>query len=91
LVWLYLPQITTMRQLEFTEGFKYKGFRFAWKGSQLYRLPITKNGRSYSLKKIPKIKIANSSGFRVARDKKSVAQVLEMIRPMKKVTVNVAA
>lgn len=62
----------------FKYGFEYKGLNFGWKDKDLYRLPSEKNLRHYPLKKIPKIKVGLKQGYRVARDKKTVEQLMEL-------------
>lgn len=42
-------KITTLYKF----GFEYKGVVYGWKDKKLYRLPYTKDKRSYSLKEIP--------------------------------------
>ena len=37
----------------FAYGFEYKEVRYVWKDKKLFRLPYTKNKRSYSFKEIP--------------------------------------
>ena len=59
-------------------GFEYKGFNFGWLNKKLYRLPSTKNLRSYPLKELNEIKINKSKGYRVVRDRKTIKQLMEM-------------
>jgi hypothetical protein len=42
-------KVTTL----YKHGFEYKGVLYGWKNKKLFRLPYTKNKRSYSLKEIP--------------------------------------
>jgi len=64
--------------MKIKEGFKYKGFKYGWSAKKLYRLPGTKEGRQYQLRELPKIKVGNQSGFRICRDRKTVAQVVAL-------------
>lgn len=59
-------------------GFEYKGMTFGWKNKELFRLPSTKNKRSYSLKKVPLITVGNKKGYRIVRDKKTIEQLMEL-------------
>jgi hypothetical protein len=38
--------------LHYKYGFEYKSIRYVWKDKKLFRLPYTKNNRSYNLKEI---------------------------------------
>jgi hypothetical protein len=42
-------KVTTL----FKYGFEYKGVVYGWKDKKLYRLPYTKNKRSYNILEIP--------------------------------------
>lgn len=42
-------EITTL----YKYGLQYKGVLYGWKDKKLYRLPYTKNKRSYCLKEVP--------------------------------------
>ena len=42
-------EVTTL----YKYGFEYKGVIYGWKNKKLFRLPYTKDKRSYSLKEIP--------------------------------------
>ncbi len=37
----------------FKYGFEYKNIKYAWKNKKLFRLPYTKDKRSYNIKEIP--------------------------------------
>jgi hypothetical protein len=68
-----------MDKIEFTKGFVCNGFKYGWFKSKLFRLPTTKNDREYSLREVPKINInENIIGYRIQREKKSIAQVENM-------------
>lgn len=66
---------------EYTEGFIYKGVKFAWKNKKLFRLPIIKDGREYGLRLVPKINITDKvKGYRICREKKSLQQIRRMTK-----------
>lgn len=65
-----------MSKEHFSEGFEFNGFRFGWKKKTLWRLPTIKDGREYSMRKVPLIQITDRiKGYRIIRQKKSIAQV----------------
>ncbi len=66
--------------IKYKYGFEYKGFLFGWKNKKLHRLPSVINLRSYPLKELPTITIGlkKKKGYRVARDKKTIDQLMEM-------------
>ena len=45
--------------VKYKYGFKYKGVLYGWKNKKLYKLPYTKNKRSYKLKEILFSKVVN--------------------------------
>jgi len=71
--------------MQFKEGFIHKGFKFGWHNKKLYRLPLVRKGKRYSLRKLDIIPIGNKEGFRLIRDKKSIDQVRDMTSPFKSV------
>ncbi len=73
--------------VKFEEGFKFKCFKFGWLGGKLFRLPNKLHDREYSMREVPVIDITKTiKGYRLIREKKSVNQVMVMI---KKVSYNV--
>ena len=50
-------------------GLKYKGVLYGWKNKKLYRLPYTKNKRSYTLKEIPFYVFKSTTVCNLQRDK----------------------
>lgn len=64
--------------LNFKYGFKYKGLNYGWNNKKLFRLPSTKNLKTYPLKELKEIKINNKLGYRVCRDKKTITQLMEL-------------
>ena len=61
--------------MDFKYGFTHKGQPYGWYKKELYRLPFTKQLRSYSLKQLSLIKIGNKQGYRVSKDKLSLQQL----------------
>ena len=60
--------------MKFIQGIYYKDFLYGWHNKELYRLP--KIGKKVMpLKKLTKIKVGNSFGYNLARDKKSMLQL----------------
>ena len=58
--------ITTMC---FTKGFIYKEVRYGWKNKKLFRLPFTRNKRSFGLKEIPFYVFKTTIVYNIQRDK----------------------
>lgn len=50
-------------------GLKYKGILYGWKDKKLYRLPYTKDKRSYKLKEIPFYVFKSTTVCNLQRDK----------------------
>lgn len=61
----------------FKKGFYYKGLLYGWYKKELYRLPMQQN-YVLGLKKLNVIKVGNKEGYRVAKDKKTIAQCMAM-------------
>lgn len=61
--------------IRFKYGFEHKGFLYGWNKKELYRLPIFKSNRSYSIKKMNLIKIGKQKGYRLCSDKKTLKQL----------------
>lgn len=66
----------------FSIGFKYKGFPYGWKSGELFRLPSTKSGKKYGLKKLSLIPVGNKKGYRCMRDKLTIEQLEEITGPI---------
>lgn len=66
--------ITTMC---FTKGFIYKEVRYGWKDKKLYRLPFTRNKRSFRLKEIPFYVFKTTIVFNIQRDKMTILKLKE--------------
>ena len=64
--------------VKYKYGFEYKGFSFGWSKKKLFRLPTTKNLRSYPLKELSKISIGKKEGYRLMRDRKTIDQIMEL-------------
>ena len=50
-------------------GLSYKGVIYGWKNKKLYRLPYTKNKRSYNLKEVPFYVFKSTTVCNLQRDK----------------------
>lgn len=66
--------ITTMC---FTKGFVYKEVRYGWKDKKLYRLPFTRNKRSFGLKEIPFYVFKTTIVYNIQRDKITILKLKE--------------
>lgn len=66
--------ITTMC---FTKGFIYKEVRYGWKNKKLYRLPFTRNKRSFVLKEIPFYVFKTTIVYNIQRDKMTILKLKE--------------
>jgi len=64
--------------IKYKYGFEFNGFLYGWKDKKLFRLPIQKEKRFYSLKEIKLIKVGNKNGYNVGRVKKSIKQLESM-------------
>lgn len=61
--------------VKYKYGLLYNGFLYGWNNKELFRLPCTKNLKSYSILKLKKW---SDKGYHVGRDKKSFAQLKDM-------------
>lgn len=61
----------------FTKGFIYKEVRYGWKDKKLYRLPFTRNKRSFGLKEIPFYVFKTTIVFNIQRDKMTILKLKE--------------
>lgn len=59
--------------IKFTSGFEHGGFLFGWHKKELYRLPSEIGNRTFGLKKLNRISVGKSWGYRVKREKMSIA------------------
>jgi len=62
----------------FNNGFEYLGVRYGWKAKQLYRLPYSKNLRTYGLKLINPHILKNKQKtvcYNICRIKKTINQL----------------
>ena len=66
--------ITTMC---FTKGFIYKEVMYGWKDKKLFRLPFTRNKRSFGLKEIPFYVFKTTIVFNIQRDKITILKLKE--------------
>lgn len=69
--------------ITFTHGFIFKGFNFGWHDNTLYRMPSSIGNRLYGLRKLNEIKVGNTNGYHIKREKKSKLQVEQMTKPFK--------
>lgn len=63
-----MKKVTTL----YKYGFKYKDIIYGWKDKKLYKLPYTKNNRSYELREVPSYVFKTTTLFNVQRDKLSL-------------------
>lgn len=61
-------EITTL----YKYGLQYKGVLYGWKDKKLYRLPYTKNKRSYCLKEVPFYCFKSTLVANLQRDKVTI-------------------
>lgn len=61
-------KITTL----YKYGLEYKGVLYGWKDKKLYRLPYTKDNRSYSLKEVPFYCFKSTLVANLQRDKVTI-------------------
>ena len=64
--------------MEFKFGFIYMGIKYAWKNKKLYRLPHTKNKRSYQLKEIKPICIGSTLCYNLQRNKVTIKRIEDL-------------
>jgi len=67
----------------FKKGFYYKKFFYGWYKKELYKLP-TNNNYCTTLKKLSIIKVGNKEGYRIANDKKTIAQCVAITTTINK-------
>jgi hypothetical protein len=64
-----------MKEMIFKFGFEYKNVRYGWKDKQLYRLPFSREKRSYGLKLILMHEVKKTKCWNVCRIKKTKEQL----------------
>ena len=64
--------------IKYKYGFEFNGFLYGWKDKELHRLPIFKDKKTLTFKKLKKIKVGNHFGYNVGRVKKSIKQLESM-------------
>jgi len=64
--------------LVYNFGFEYKGARYVWKSKKLFRLPYTKNLRSYSFKEVPIYCFKTTLVCNIQRDKLTFNRLEEL-------------
>lgn len=70
----------------FKYGFEYNGIVYGWKDKKLYKLPYTKNKRSYALKEIPMYCFKSTFVFNISRRKLTINRLKQLT---KEVNINV--
>lgn len=60
-----MDKVTTL----YKYGFYYKEVPYGWKYKKLYKLPYTKNKRSYSLKEIKPLVFKSTIVYNIQKDK----------------------
>jgi len=64
----------------FKYGFEYNGTPYGWYKKKLYRLPYTKNRRSYSLKEIPMYCFSSTFVFNISRRKMTINKLKQLTK-----------
>jgi len=63
--------------IEYNYGFIYKEVRYAWKDKKLFRLPFTRNQRTFGLKEIPQYVFKTTCVYNIQRDKLTITKLKE--------------
>jgi hypothetical protein len=63
-----MDKVTTL----YKYGFEYKGVLYAWKDKKLFKLPYTKNKRSYNLKEIKPNVFKSTIVYNIQRTKLTI-------------------
>ena len=66
--------------LVYNYGFEYKGIRYVWKSKKLFRLPYTKNLRSYGFIEIPKYCFKSTIVYNIQRTKLTQNRLKELTK-----------
>jgi hypothetical protein len=61
--------------MQFKYGLIYMGVQYGWHKKQLYRLPFTRNNRSYNLKLINPIVIGSTTCYNLQRNKVTIKRI----------------
>lgn len=61
--------------MHFRYGFEYLEVRYGWNKKQLYRLPFTRNNRSFDLKLINEIVIGSTTVYNIQRKKFTINKI----------------
>lgn len=61
-------------------GLKYKGVLYGWKDKKLYKLPYTKNGRSYGIKIVPFYVFKSTTVCNLQRDKVTIKKLKSLTK-----------
>ena len=71
-----MDKITTLYKF----GFVYKGVVYGWKDKKLFKLPYTKNKRSYNLKEIPIYCFKTTLVVNVQKEKLTINKLKSLTR-----------
>lgn len=71
-----------MDELTFCYGFTYEKVRYGWKEKKLFRLPFTKNKRSYGLKEINPLLIGSTKVYNVQKNKITINRLRDITTPV---------
>jgi|TARA_R110000782_G_scaffold232440_1_gene318655 hypothetical protein len=61
--------------IEYKYGFEYKGVKYGWKNKKLFRLPFTRNKRTFKLKEIPQYVFKTTCVYNIQRDKITILKL----------------
>jgi len=64
--------------IHFTRGIEYNGFSYGWSKKALYRLPSQSGRNNYGLKKLKKIRVGNTEGYRLKKDRFSMKRLQDL-------------
>lgn len=64
--------------MQFKYGLIYMGVQYGWYKKQLYRLPFTRNKRSYNLKLINPIVIGSTTCYNLQRNKITIKRIEDL-------------
>ena len=71
-----MDRITTL----YKYGFEYKGVLYGWKNKKLYKLPYTKDKRSYTLKEIPSYCFKSTLVFNIQKTKLTLNRLKKLTK-----------
>jgi len=71
-----MDRITTL----YKYGLEYKGVLYGWKNKKLYKLPYTKDKRSYTLKEIPSYCFKSTLVFNIQKTKLTLNRLKKLTK-----------